>query len=219
MMRRRLVRLVGRLTVLALVGVGVAAVMPNSPLRNRPRSVSRPMPAISEPMSPELWHALNDTVSYKADAKRDRAVIKEAKHRIGAREDKKRKNRGKKVDAYVKSVGTPLGSPWCAAFVSHTVHTAFPDSQWLRSASCQHIYLWARHNDLLLDKPEAQSVVLFPGSDGAFHHIGFVTDYNFWTGTITTIEGNSNDEGSAEGTEVVKQERAVTNGMVFVKIV
>lgn len=156
---------------------------------------------------------------YRPNAKRDDAVMREARRRVGIAEDEEGDNRGAEVDAYLRTCRARTGSPWCAAFVAHTIHTAYPKSRWVPSASCQETYRWAKRNRLTVPEPTPATVVLFPDESGRFHHIGFVVGVDKAHGTITTIEGNSNDQGSPDGTEVVLQDRPLKAGYVFVRIV
>lgn len=107
-------------------------------------------------------------------------------------------NRAPLIDAMNRAVGVPLGSPWCAAYVSFCFRQAgqrpFPFS-----ASSQHIRRWFDGNDWFSNDPQALREwggALFgwtlPG--GAHGHIGFVA--NRWTEgrkivAIQTLEGNT----------------------------
>ncbi len=207
---------------IGLVVVGSACAFESSGLRSQDRSAAgtRPAPAAPEvdPNSP-LGRALTARATYHKDKKRDLAVLRLARKRIGVTEDSQTPNSGREIDRYLSFCGIRQPGPWCAAFVAQTIHTAYPHSLWLKSACCQHVYLWAAHNKLIVDEPVASTVVLIPGPDNTFHHTGFVIGYDKETGVITTIEGNSNTEGSFDGGSVLKRQRVVEPGFVFVRIV
>jgi len=58
----------------------------------------------------------------------------------------------------------------------------------------------------LTDSPEPGDIGLVPGGATGHRHVLMVERVE--GGTVHTIEGNSNDEGSAEGHEVCRLERA-----------
>ncbi|MBS1708754.1 MAG: CHAP domain-containing protein [Armatimonadetes bacterium] len=223
--RRRFVRF-GRLLVVLAVVIAAGAFAMRRPVlawaaahhKSKPHR-SRPVRVPADTKALEIDVDPTDKLKYKANFKRDAAVMLEAERRIGITEDEGTWNRGPEVDAYLKTCGTQPGYPWCAAFVAHTIHTAYPKSKWIASPSCQEIFNWAKRNHLLKAEPSPSSVVLYPDATGTFHHIGFVTAYDKDQGVITAIEGNSNDTGSPEGREIVEIKRYVQPGMAFVKIV
>lgn len=221
----RLLRLGRGLVVLAVM-VACAALVLCRPLltwatahRHVKTPHARPVPVPSDTKVLSIAANSRSRATYKPNIKRDAAVMREALRRVGFGEDPGTWNRGPEVDAYLRTCGTKVGSPWCAAFVAHTIHTAYPKSKWIATASCQEVFRWAQKNHLLVDQPTAATVVLYPDDSGTYHHIGFVTAYDKASGVITVVEGNSNETGSPEGREIVEIRRYVQPGTAFVRIV
>ena len=88
---------------------------------------------------------------------------------------------------------------------------------------CVDIFNWGAKHNLVLDKPIVPSVMLIPGDTTAgerlYKHTGIVVSYDPTTETITTVEGNSNNDGSSNGIGDFSLTRRVKPGMKFVKIV
>lgn len=107
---------------------------------------------------------------------------------------------------------------WCAGFVSFVLKQAATalkiDAPLKTSFSCDRLALEAQAKKLFLDGDiEADRQKLRPGSlflerrrTGDWKHVGIVTSVG--TDTFTTIEGNTNDEGSRNGYEVAANTRA-----------
>ncbi len=110
--------------------------------------------------------------------------------------------------------GVTDGYPWCAAFVSFCVQKLlnyspfFPTVIPPREASVSRfLHIWAKNNDCIifprsstLFTPQKGDIVVF-----TFSHIGIVESVN--GRMITTIEGNTNDAGSREGSVVSRKVR------------
>jgi CHAP domain/Putative peptidoglycan binding domain len=146
-------------------------------------------------------------------------VLKVAGTQVGVMEDPLGSNRGPQVDEYLRSVGidpTTGSYPWCAAFVywcfrqaatslgvaDPVIRTGSVLEHWekagaagiprLTSAKCQE--------DPSLVKPGVIFVIINSAGTG---HTGLVEGV---TGTyLTTIEGNTNDNGSREGIGVFRR--------------
>jgi hypothetical protein len=75
---------------------------------------------------------------------------------------------------------------------------------------------------MVLETPEVPSVMLITNTNPNLHkkfgHTGFVVGFDPAAGTIDTIEGNSNSDGSHNGIGVFRLKRKVA-GKVFIKIV
>jgi hypothetical protein len=123
------------------------------------------------------------------------------------------------IKIYLNFVGWFKPAPWCAAFVAYKVHQAAGDlrrtARWPKTAGCDAIYAWAKKTGNLLDAPEPGCVFLV-GSPRDYTHTGFVTAVG--RNSVETVEGNSNNTGSREGTSVVRHERLIRN-LTFVRIV
>jgi len=106
------------------------------------------------------------------------------------------------------------GYPWCAAFVSFCVQKLLKKSPAFttvvppREASVSRfLTIWAKNNRCLVFPkdstyfaPRRGDIVVF-----TFSHIGIVESVN--GKMITTIEGNTNDAGSREGSAVARKVR------------
>lgn len=118
-----------------------------------------------------------------------------------------------KSDSLMVNGGTD-GYPWCAAFVSFCVQKLLNYSPFFstiippREASVSRfLNIWAKNNNCLifpvnsaLFTPQKGDIVVF-----TFSHIGVVESVN--GRIITTIEGNTNDAGSREGSVVARKVR------------
>lgn len=132
-------------------------------------------------------------------------------------------NTGLKVNAYLASVGTNPGNPWCAAFVYWCIQHAADGfgikPPYVRSAYTPDIDRWALDHDIRFDGPvPGDTFLLYGVTGGVFraHHTGFVLDVN-GDGTFKTIEGNTNDDGSRDGYGVFVRTRSVNANTKFVR--
>lgn len=151
------------------------------------------------------------------------STLEIARSQIGVQETGNT-NTGPQVDRYLASVGLDPGNPWCAAFAywcsTRAAAQANVSNPLPRTGSCEMIRAWAREHDLLRDTPNQGDLFLRVGyvaSEGVIraHHAGFVDEVT--AATFTTIEGNSNEEGSSDGYEVAHNIRAVSRGLTFVR--
>jgi GH25 family lysozyme M1 (1,4-beta-N-acetylmuramidase) len=94
--------------------------------------------------------------------------------------------------------------PWCATFVSWVALHAGAGSLYPRTASCDEAARWFKAHKRWSDYP-AVGAQVFYGTPRDLDHTGIVVDYD--ATHITTIEGNTNDNGSREGTSVMRKER------------
>lgn len=117
-------------------------------------------------------------------------------------------NRGEVVNRFLARVGLAPGQPWCAAFVS-VIGSDMLLKEWPLPlvGGCATLGEAAEKQQMLFEHPAPGAVFLihFP-SKGRFAHTGFVigpdTD-GYWL----TVEGNTNDDGSRDGTGVFKRRR------------
>jgi hypothetical protein len=136
-------------------------------------------------------------------------------------------NRGPEVDAYLKFCKVAPPAWWCAAFVTYQIHEAAKTlsikPRWPKFAMCVDIFNWGTKHGLVMDTPLVPSVMLIPGDpnkgERPYKHTGFVIAYDQQAGIITTVEGNSNNNGSSNGIGVFSLRRRLKPGMKFVKIV
>ncbi|GAA4275945.1 hypothetical protein GCM10022259_06690 [Aquimarina mytili] len=117
-------------------------------------------------------------------------------------------NQGAHVAMYLASVGLDPGYAWCAAFVSWCYQNAgvnAPVSGWVPSYALMSNRIYER-GKFLKKKPQTGDVFMiwYPNLNRPAH-IGFVDQ---WGATwITTVEGNTNTNGSREGDGVYRKRR------------
>ena len=151
-------------------------------------------------------------------------TLRVATTQIGVKEDPLGSNRGPQVDRYLKSVGAPLGSPWCAAFVyfcfqqastglgqpNPVIRTGSVLEHWNRAGSTG-IPRLGRDECMVtpsLVKPGMIFIITHPNGTG---HCGLVESV---TGTLlTSIEGNTNEIGSREGIGVFRRQKRTIAGI------
>ncbi len=146
-----------------------------------------------------------------------------AHSQVGVMEQPLGSNGGPQVDQYLASVGRLPGLPWCMSFVywAHAqatlrVHgsinrvpkTAGVQDGWIRSQHLPEITIVPRVRaiaDPMLVQP---GMVFFLNLGGSNGHCGIVMGAA--GGLLTTIEGNTNNNGSREGIGVyVRQKRRI----------
>ncbi len=117
-------------------------------------------------------------------------------------------NRGEQVEQYLAAVGFAPGYAWCAAFVSwcyQQVDVQHPQSAWVPSYSKKQNLIYQR-GQFIKKLPRAGDVfMIWFDRLNRPAHIGFVDE---WKGHwVTTVEGNTNDDGSREGDGVYRKRR------------
>ena len=119
-------------------------------------------------------------------------------------------NRGKEVDIYNQAVGNALGSSWCAAFLYYRVREASKELNvpvfLNKTGYCPALYTWASGKGLVQHHAEPGMAFLeYIPSEGGYHHTGLVATVG--KDFFTTIEGNSNNDGSNNGNGVYNNTR------------
>ncbi len=135
----------------------------------------------------------------------DKTVVWWALSQVGVKEDPGRKNRGPKVDEYIRAGGLEPEQgafAWCCGYVCWVLEQAgvrhpvtCSVERWERLAREQG---WTSRFD-----PEPGDVAIHLSPTG--NHCGIVETAE----GPSTVEGNSNEEGSREGNAVVIHERPV----------
>jgi hypothetical protein len=128
---------------------------------------------------------------------------------VGIKEEPIGSNRGFHIDVWNTACNVPLGSFWCASFLS-SVHARWKfktnlDWQLGRSASCDVLLARAKKLGILHKTPyvgDIGFVLAAEDSDDAVH-VFLVSGYK--DNAFTSIEGNSNLDGSRNGTSVVER--------------
>lgn len=143
---------------------------------------------------------------------RDRALV--IAHTQVGRREQGGKNTGPEVDAYLRAVGLPPGHPWCAAFAVWCYQEAAKalgqPMLLARTGKVSRLFLRMRER-----YGRATPVIgaiyghaKDPADPESKGHCGIVialTRTSFWA-----IEGNTNDRGSTDGTEVCERPRKMS---------
>jgi hypothetical protein len=159
------------------------------------------MPAITAPGSSLAGEALAKALS-----------------QVGVMEKPLGSNRGTEVEQYLRAVGVAPGNAWCAAFTWWCANEAaqakgMPN---LLPRTGGVLEMWRRSKRAGLpcvtaDQAVANTALVTAGMifamdfGGGLGHMGFVE--GFAGGRLVTIEGNSNDDGSRNGTGVFRLQR------------
>lgn len=151
---------------------------------------------------PEQWWAGTPITSL------DRVVMA-ALDRVGEMEDFPFTNRSAFVDAINLAAGTDKAEPWCASFVTYCVSEAKLNSPPKDKAACEEWHVWAvvtkRFHDAS-ETPKPGWIAVFDfRHTGKAHHCGIVIRIN--GPAILTCEGNTDEDGSAEGNGVYVKDR------------
>ncbi|WLW38577.1 endolysin [Streptomyces phage Verabelle] len=120
-------------------------------------------------------------------------------------------NNKEKYAAQVPGLAWADYQAWCATFVSWVALKAGAAELYPRTASCSAGVAWFRKIGRFSEYP-AVGAQVFYGSGGGTH-TGIVISYD--ANTITTIEGNTNDNGSAEGDGVYRKVRQRRSDFVY----
>jgi hypothetical protein len=120
-------------------------------------------------------------------------------------------NNKEKFAAEVPGLAWADYQAWCATFVSWVALKAGAAELYPRTASCSAGVAWFKKAGRFSEYP-AIGAQVFYGSGGGTH-TGIVIGYD--ADTITTIEGNTNDNGSAEGDGVYRKVRQRRSSFVY----
>jgi len=144
-----------------------------------------------------------------------------AQSNVGVQEHPKGSNSGPEVNEFLRSVGLGPGFAWCMAFVYFCTNKACQElnlpvplvqtggvmDQW-NLTHCRKL-----PNRASGVKPGDIFIMEFAHGTG---HTGFVESIS--DGMIHTIEGNTNEDGSREGYEVARRERAISSIHGFIQL-
>src|SRR5690606_18996251 len=103
------------------------------------------------------------------------------------------------------------GYPWCAVFVAWCAEKAGIASLYPKTAGCLTAVNWFRNQGRFSFYPAVGAQVFFGSGGGT--HTGLVIAYD--ADTITTVEGNTNANGSAEGDGVYLKTRQRRDAYVY----
>lgn len=116
-------------------------------------------------------------------------------------------NRGQAVEAILRRVHLPPGSPWCAAFVAWCGRAAL-DGGWALPlvGGCATLGEAAEARGMLRAAPANGSIFLcWSAAKNRFNHTGFIAATA--GEACFTVEGNTSPDGSPEGTGVFERTR------------
>jgi hypothetical protein len=120
-------------------------------------------------------------------------------------------NNKEKYAAEVPGLAWADYQAWCATFVSWVALKAGAAELYPRTASCEAGVAWFKKEGRFSEYP-AVGAQVFYGSGGGTH-TGIVVSYD--ADYIYTVEGNTNDNGSAEGDGVYRKKRERRSSFVY----
>ncbi|WP_139420978.1 CHAP domain-containing protein [Chryseobacterium mulctrae] len=130
--------------------------------------------------------------------------LKIAQSQNGVQEVPKNSNAGPAVESYLKSVGLGKGYAWCMAFVYWSVKEASKqlntETPLIKTAGVLRQWNEITPKMKVTKSPKSGDIFIMDYGKGQ-GHTGFVVEVRA-DGSLKTIEGNTNDEGSREGYEV-----------------
>lgn len=138
-------------------------------------------------------------------------LIKEAQRWIGTKE-KGGENKGTEVEAFQRaSGGTPVGQPWCAAFMCFCMEAVKGDSKPACYES-QHVLTFWNHTDARLkhSTPQPGFFIVWNFVGTTSGHMGVVSDV-IDTNYAHTVEGNTSNQSAVdrEGDGVYPRVRSI----------
>jgi len=144
-----------------------------------------------------------------SDRRLARLVIQTALSQVGVREQPINSNRGREVEQYLASIGLGGGYAWCMAFVFWCTKEAakqlkLPNPLYKTGGVLMQ---WNQRPQLRITQPAPGDIFIMDKGQGR-GHAGFVEALSGQT--IHTIEGNSNEAGSAEGDGVYQRTREIS---------
>lgn len=138
-------------------------------------------------------------------------VIEFARSQLGVSEQPPGSNKGPEVEKYLGCVGITFPAAWCAAFVVYS-HLQVGVTDIPKTGGV--LDLWNKSSEHRVSTPEPGDVVIFDYGGGK-GHTGIVEAVD--GDTLTTIEGNTNDDGSREGYEVARRQRSAAKAKGFLR--
>ena len=146
-------------------------------------------------------------------------ALKIANSQIGKQELPKGSNAGTDVEKYLKSVGLGKGYSWCMAFVYWCFLEAsiqLTTNNPLKKTGGV-LAQWNTIDDKYKKIEPQQGDIFIMDFGKGQGHTGFVSKV-LANGTIKTIEGNTNDDGSREGYKVCNRIRNIRTIKGFIRI-
>jgi hypothetical protein len=148
-------------------------------------------------------------------------VLNVASSQIGIMEVPAGSNRGPEVDKYHDAAGSPHGAAWCMAFIffcfKQTCINLGRQNPAIRTGGVLDHWNRATCKKILATDASVNTSLVLPGqifiiSTGGGHgHTGFIEKIE--GGLLTTIEGNTNNNGSREGVGVFRRKARTINSI------
>ena len=140
-------------------------------------------------------------------------VISTAKAEVGYHEGRSGSdwNNKQKYSEELPGFGWSDYQAWCATFVSWCAWKSGASDLFPRTASCATGVAWFKNAKRWSEYPAIGAQVFYGSGGGA--HTGIVYDYD--NTYVYTIEGNTNDNGSAEGDGVYLKKRERRDPWVY----
>jgi hypothetical protein len=145
-------------------------------------------------------------------------IIKQAGDQLGITELTGR-NDGPAVEMFLRSVGLGKGYPWCMAFVYWCCKQAAAKLG-LKNPLKQTggvLDEWESKYGEHIQSPEPGAIFILKHNEG--YHTGICTSDLLRGDVFHTIEGNTNANGSREGTSVLRKVRSVDGIVGFIRLV
>lgn len=154
--------------------------------------------------------------------KRANKIIAVAASYIGALE--KPGNKGfynTEFEAKLRAVGFYTGAPWCAFFTKLVYKEAYADHNGMKaivntcgSGGALLTLSNFKNNGTFTvgEEPKPGAIVIWQLGKTSSGHAGIVESVDLKTNTMTTIEGNTNANGSREGDRVARKLRTIKRG-------
>lgn len=142
------------------------------------------------------------------------SIISTAEGEVGYHEGRDPSGDWNNIQKYAEQVpglAWADGQAWCATFVSWCAMVSGNAALYPRTASCSAGVDWFRSIGRWSDFPAVGSQVFYGSGGGA--HTGIVTRYD--DTYVYTVEGNTNDNGSAEGDGVYEKKRVRRDAYVY----
>lgn len=131
-------------------------------------------------------------------------------------------NRSEAIDHLANEFDTPLGSSWCALFVSHAFKTVEPNYheglEFYYTAGSQALLAWFKKHGLISSNVEdlhkwKGALIIRTDPGGQHGHVAFVknrlTNSDNKIKAISTLEGNTNSAGGANGDGAYERKRII----------
>lgn len=147
------------------------------------------------------------------------AVISLATAELGVKEDAPYNNSGKRVNEYQWTGSchqTKTGAPWCQYFMNWLLKQLDHQYEWTCSGyTPDNVNYAVKKNAGTKNVHKTEIEVgdfgyIYSPSRGNARHVFLIIGIDLKKGIVTTIEGNTNDNGGAEGFGVFKRQRPIS---------